>query len=291
MSYRKILVPIFGSRRDQAALEGAFGLAKEFGAHVEALFVRPDPVSSLPYAYLDGDFSGYAARFAIEAAIKAGDDAQKLASETFHRLVDKCGIRVAETPTSMKEATTDLRIVQADFVDEIERQSRLCDLVVFAGSTSETEQMTIQSGFESALLSGARPVLFVPRHGKTVPGRCIAIAFDGSAAAAHAVTCALPFLERSNELHAYEVTAEKKSTALSDLQSYLALRGLKAVEHVIDPGPRTIAEALLAAVKAEECDLMVLGGYGHSRIREFVFGGVTRQILNQGVDIAVLMAH
>ena len=290
MAYRKILVPIFGSRRDQAALEGAFGLAKQFGAHVEALFVRPDPVSGPPYGYLDGDFSGYAARFAIEAAIKAGDAAQKAATGTFDRTVDKCAIQVIEKPSEQREATAHLRIVEADFVAEIERQSRLSDLIVFAASPTETEQASIQSGLESALLSGARPVLFMPRDAKAVPGRRIAIAYDGSAAAAHAVTCALPFLERASELHAFEVTGEKSAT-LSELQAYLTLRGLKVIEHVVDPGPKTTAEALMLAVTAKKCDTLVLGGYGHSRIRELVFGGVTRHVLTQRTDVTVLMAH
>jgi nucleotide-binding universal stress UspA family protein len=290
MSYRKILVPIFGSAHDRAALQTAFGFAKAFEAHVEALFVRPDPLSAMPYGFVDGDLSGFSAGYVIEAAIKAADHAQKAAQDAFNKMVAKSGLAVTAKPGARREATADLKIVQGDFADEIERRSRVCDLVVFGAKSGDEEFTTIQEGFESALLSGSRPVLFVPRETTDLPGQRIAIAYDGSATAAHAVTAALPFLTRAKELHAFEVSSEK-GTALAGLQEYLALRGLTAKEHVIDPGPKTTAEALLLGVGAQKCDLLLLGGYGHSRIREFVLGGVTRHVLRHGAPLAVLMAH
>jgi len=290
MSYRKILVPVFGSTHDRSAIQAAFGLAKQFGAHVEALFVRLDPVSRLPYGR-PGDISGYASQYAIEAAIKAADEAQKIAQESFDKIVDKYGVPVVAKPGARPDASAEFKIVQGDFADEIERRSRICDLVVFGATSGDDEELrSIRESFESALLSGARPVLFVPRETTEIPGRRVAIAYDGSAAAAHAVTAALPFLARAKELHAFEATADKQTT-LTELQEYLALHGLSAVEHVIDPGPKTTAEALLLAVAAQKCDLLVLGGYGHSRIREFVLGGVTRHVLRHGTSLAVLMAH
>ncbi len=290
MSYRKILVPVFGSAHDRAAVQAAFSLGKQFNAHVEALFVKLDPVSALPYGYLDGDISGYSAQYAIEAAIKAAEHAQKAAQGTFDKAVDKSGIKVSAKPGASPNASAEFKIVQGDFAGEIERRSRICDLIVFGATSSDAAFANIREGFEGALLSGSRPVLFVPKETADVPGRNIAIAYDGSATAAHAVTAALPFLARAKELHAFEITAEK-GTALAELQEYLALRGLTAVEHVVDPGPKTTAEALLLAVGAHKCDLLVLGGYGHSRIREFVLGGVTRHVLRHGAPLAVLMAH
>jgi nucleotide-binding universal stress UspA family protein len=290
MSYRKILVPIFGTVHDQAALQAAFGLAKQFAAHAEALFVRVNPVTALPYGYLEGDVSGYSARYAIEAAIKAADAAQKIAQGAFDKMVDKLHIPVVAKPGARSEVTASFAVVEGDFADEIERRSRTSDLVVFGAASGDVEHTNIREGFESALLSGARPVLLVPRDTTDVPGQRVAIAYDGSATAAHAVTAALPFLARAKELHAFEVTAEK-STSLSDLQDYLSLRGLSATLHSIDPGPKATAEALLLAVQAKKCDLLVLGGYGHSRLGEFVFGGVTRHVLRHGAPLAVLMAH
>jgi nucleotide-binding universal stress UspA family protein len=284
MTYRKILSPIFGADHDLAALHAAIGLGKQFGAHVEALFPRPSPVSLLPYTY--GDPSGFAAQYAIEAAIKAADEAQKRARATFDRLIDKHHIPVVTKPSAKAEATASFVVAEGDFGEVIEGRSRMSDLVVFGTKTGNAPL----EGFEAALLSGARPVLFVPRDQTESVGRRVAIAYDGSAAAAHAVTAALPFLANATEIHAFEVTAEK-SIALSELRDYLTLRGLTVTPHSIDPGAKGTADALLDAVEAQKCDLLVMGGYGHSRLSEFVFGGVTRHLLKHKAPLAILMAH
>jgi nucleotide-binding universal stress UspA family protein len=292
MPYRKILVPVIGAASDKAALSAGFALAKQFGAHAEALFVRLDPVRAVPYGYVGGDVSGYSAQYAIEAAIKASDQAQGLASETFQATAGKFAIGVKQKPGAVADATTHLKVVQGDFADEIERESRLTDLVVFGLVPNGEGQDTIREGFEAALLSGTHAVLFVPAEPAESPGQRIAIAYDGSATAAHAVQAALPFLSRAKAVHSFEITpATGESEALTQLRDYLALRGIGAIEHLVDAGPKSTAEALVLAVQAQRCDMLVLGGYGHSRIREFVLGGVTRHLLRHGAPFAVLMAH
>lgn len=291
MSYRKILVPVIGAAGDKAALAAAFGLARQFGAHAEALFVRLDPIRAVPYGYMGTDLSGYSAQYAIEAAIKASDEAQKVATGAFNDAVAKFKIEVKEQPGVRADPTVHFRVVQGDFSDEIERHSRLSDLVVF-GHGGPDGQETIRGGFEAALLSGTHPVLFVPSEPAENPGQRIAIAYDGSATAAHAVMAALPFLARAKAIHSFEITpATGVSPPLTELREYLTLRGISAIEHLVDPGLKSTAEALVNAVEAQRCDLLVLGGYGHSRIREFVLGGVTRHVLRHGAPFAALMAH
>ena len=292
MPYRKILVPVTGAATDKAALAAGLGLAQQFRAHVQALFVRLDPIRSIPYGYIGGDVSGFSAQYAIEAAIKASDEAQKIVTATFQTAVQKCGVTVKEKPGANTDATAHLKVVQGDFAQEIERASRLCDLVVFGLAPDSNGQEAIREGFEAALLSGTHPVLFVPNEPVESPGQRIAIAYDGSATAAHAVMASLPFLLRAKAIHSFEVTpATGTSEPLTELRDYLALHGLGVVEHLIDPGPKATGEALVNAVAGQRCDLLVLGGYGHSRIREFVLGGVTRHIVRQGAPFAVLMAH
>jgi len=290
MSYRKILVPVFGSENDRAALHAALGFGRQFGAHVEALFIRLDPARAVPYGYMGADLSGYSAQYAIEAAVRASDAAQKVATDAFTAAVTKFGIEVVEKPGARSSASAHLTVVQGDLADATERASRLADLVVFGAAGKDADRERLNEGFEAALLSGARPVIVVPRESVENPGQNIAIAFDGSATAAHAVTAAMPFLARGKSVHSFEVTDEK-TEALPDLQAYLALRGVAAVEHHIALGSKDPAETLVQAVQGQRCDLLVLGGYGHSRIREFVLGGVTRRVLREGVPFAVLMAH
>lgn len=287
MPYRKILAPVFGAARDEQALAAAFELGRQFSAHVQVLFVRADPAAALPLGYV-GDMSGAAARYAVEAAIAAAEEAQKLAETAFAKAVGTSGIPVSLSATRTRPSA-EFKMVQGDFVDEIERHSRLCDLVVFGGAPRDMERLTIHEGFEAALMSGSRPVLFMPQA-KSAPGQRVAIAYDGSAAAAHAVTAALPFLERAKELHAFQVTSGEESE-LDELQAYLQLHGLRATPHKIGQGSLSTAETLLEAAQKQGCDLLVLGGYGHSRVREFVFGGVTRFLVRHRAPLAILLAH
>jgi nucleotide-binding universal stress UspA family protein len=292
MPYRKIVVPVIGASSDKSALSAAFALAKQFGAHAEALFVRLDPVRAIPYGYIGTDVSGYSAQYAIEAAIKASDAAQKVASDVFHSTVSRLGLELKDKPGARADATAHLKVVQGDFADEVERASRLSDLVVFGLMPNGDGQGPVREGFEAALLSGTHPVLFVPNEPAEAPGQRIAIAYDGSATAAHAVMSALPFLSRAKAVHSFEITeATGVSKPLMELREYLALRGVGVIEHLVDPGPKSTAEALVNAVQGQHCDLLVLGGYGHSRIREFVLGGVTRHLVRHGAPFAVLMAH
>lgn len=287
-----MLVPVIGAVGDKAALSAAFALAKQFGAHAEALFVRLDPVRAIPYGYVGGDVSGLSAQYVIQAAIKASDEAQNLASEAFRAAAGKFAIELKAKPGARPEATAHMKVVHGDFAGAIERASRLSDLVVFGLTPSSEGQDTLREGFEAALLSGTHPVLFVPDEPAESPGQRIAIAYDGSATAAHGVMAALPFLSRAKAVHSFEVTAATgDSDALTELREYLALRGIGVIEHLVDPGPKSTAEALVLAVQAERCDMLVLGGYGHSRLREFVLGGVTRHILRRSAPFAVLMAH
>jgi nucleotide-binding universal stress UspA family protein len=293
MSYGKILAPIFGSSGDRATLRTGIALAKQFGAHLEALFVRFDPLQTRQYGPLGGDISGYSAKYFIDAAIRAADEAQAAAAATFADAIEKAGLQLTDAPGADSEATVEMKITQGDCAERIEEESRLADLVVFGADGSDLAVERTREALEDVLLSGTRPVLFVAAGlGGVAPGLRVGIAFDGSAAAAHAVTAALPFIKRAKSVHAFEVTAvPKASTALADLKKYLALHGVEVTTTSVDPTGRNMEDALLDAIGVEHCDLLVLGGYGHSRVREFVFGGMTRHVLRRANLPAVLLAH
>ena len=292
MSYRKILVPLVGAANDKASLMAAVSLARRQGSHVEALFVRFDPVRSIPYGYTAGDMSGYASEYAIEAAIRAADEALRLARVAFEDVCQRESVEVLAKPGKRSTVTADFRVVQGMFSEEVERASRLSDIVVFGIVPGEEAREGAREGVEAALLGGARPVLLVPREVAGHFGSDVAVAFDGSATASHAVIAAMPLLTLAKSIHALEVTeATGAGEELSSLRAYLALHGLKPTEHVVDAGRRVIGQALADAVSAAHCDTLVLGGYGHGRFREFLVGGVTRHLLRHDTPFALLLTH
>lgn len=292
MTYRKILVPLVGAENDRVSLAAAFSLARRHGSHVEALFIRFDPVRSIPYGYTAGDVSGYAAEYAIAAAIQAADEAQKLARTAFDETAAREAIEIVARPGLRSKPSAHLRIVQGLFAEEVEQASRLADIVVFGVVPGDDAREGAREGVEAALLGGARPVLLVPRELAAGFGADVAVAFDGSATASHAVTAAIPLLRAAKSVHTLEVReATDGAEDLAALRGYLALHGLTPVEHVVDPGPRSVGAAIAQSVTASHCDTLVLGGYGHGRFQEFLLGGVTRHLLRHPVPFALFLTH
>jgi nucleotide-binding universal stress UspA family protein len=292
MSYRKILAPLVGASNDRATLAAAMHMARKHGSHVEALFVRFDPIRSIPYGYAAGDMSGHASAYAIEAALRAAEAAQKAARSTFDEAVAQADVELTRRPGLRHTPTADMRVVQGMFVEEVEQASRLADLVVFGVAPGAQAREDARDGVEAALLGGARPVLLVPHDRATEFGNDVAIAFDGSMTAAHAATAAVPLLAGAKSVHALEVTeATGRADELVALRDYLALHGIEVREHVIDPAGQPIATAITQAVSASNCDMLVLGGYGHGRLREFLLGGVTRSLLRHQAPFALFLTH
>jgi nucleotide-binding universal stress UspA family protein len=135
-------------------------------------------------------------------------------------------------------------------------------------------------------------VLFVPpsAHGADfVTGNAL-IAWNGTIESFHAVVAALPILRKAKSVHVCSI-AEKDFTAkiAEQLIAYLTWQGI-AARAVTPPKAKSVEAAIQAAIKTVAADLLVMGAYSHSRLREIVFGGVTRHFL-EAAKIPVLMAH
>jgi len=144
-----------------------------------------------------------------------------------------------------------------------------------------------------ALIFGAgRPVLVLPRGGEKPfrPSRVV-VAWDNERAATRAIGDAMPFLRHAKEVRIVTVLSDKQSTAGAtgpELVAHLARCGAHATLREIERGRRSVGEAL--AGEAESADLLVMGAFGHSRIRDFFLGGATRHMLD-GVTVPTLLSH
>lgn len=171
----------------------------------------------------------------------------------------------------------------------IAEHSRLSDLVIFndAGTSIEAGGTAL----EAAMISAGRPVLITPTRAALKVGGTVAIGWDESNEAAHAVMAAIPFLETAEKVVIFAVEADvedaKPGSALAD---YLSLHGVTAEIVTYEKGNRAIGEILLEQAQNINADLLVMGGYGHSRLRELLIGGTTRHI-RAHTTIPVLMAH
>ena len=166
--------------------------------------------------------------------------------------------------------------------------SRLSDLIVFGESATGIAGGT---ALEAAMMSAGRPVLIAPKQSWAPVGGSAAIAWDESAEAARAVTAAIPFLEKARKVTILCIgDKELNPDPGSTLADYLALHGVVADVHLVDARGRAAGEVLLETAEKAGADLLVMGGYSHSRLLEFIIGGVTQHIRSHAT-IPVLMAH
>lgn len=255
----------------------ALDLAGRFGAHVDAVALAVDPivpgfvVAPLPIEVIEQ--ARAQALGAAQAAVRRFDDAAKAAGVS-------CEARIQE-------------ILMGGVPETFVAGCRATDLVVVGQDDPDHPEPMRDTMIESALFDGAAAVLVVP-YVTTKPLALdrVTIAWDGGRAAARAVHAALPFLEKAKRITVLMVgkAGSVPGEPGADLAVWLSRHGLDVEIETIEAPEITVADALLDHAADKSVDLLVMGGYGHSRVREFLLGGATRGIL-ASMTVPVLMAH
>lgn len=277
---RDLFVFLQGNAADRSALDAAAALAKVHDAHVAALAVAHAPV---PFASEWGvtavglDQAGYEAlRAAAERAAGVARD-QLSAAGVAHE------VRVVDSPLAWPEEVAALH-------------ARYADLCVFGGPVEGDPGARFGTGFDALLMHSGRPVLMVPDGARLMaPPRRVVLAWQPRREASRALHDALPWLPRDSRVDVLVVNPE--ATALghgeapgADIARHLARHGCHAKVEVVDKGTSSTGEAILEHCRGAAADLLVMGGFSHSRWREQVFGGVTRTVLS-GARLPVLLSH
>ena len=288
MAYRKILVPLAGAERDAHVLAAAFEVAKAFGSHVAGVFVRPDVSAILPY--LGEGVSAGVVQEIMDASRIATKRAESAARATLDRAARDAGATTLDIAQAGEGVGASFHARDGIAHEVIAEEARLSDLVVF-DVPAESRDTTMRAMLEFALLNGRKPMLLVPQRPARIVGAKVVIGWDGGAAAAHAISSAIPLLARADAIEILNVTSGPIDTVKLDrLRDYLRLHGLSAAEHGINPGNEGTATALIDGAQRASAGLLVIGGYGHSRLREFVLGGVTRHVF-ANVTMPIFIAH
>jgi len=286
---KTILVPATGHESDIATFGTALRVAQAFAAHIDALHVRIDSVKIAVATTTDGS-----------GAVLTGGVIEQLEQEARDReakahgiFTDFCGRERLSITAAPAEASTH---PSAQWHVETGEEPRwmanyglTADLIV--ASRGAVDAATARSTLEAVLVGTGRPLL-IPRTGAPSVEMAdrIAIAWKPTPQTARAVAAAMPFLARAKEIVVMTVQEEEDPCDDADrLVRNLEWHGFKAVAQSLTPDGRNAAETLLAAA-AEKVGLLVMGGYGHTRLREWVFGGFTQQLL-VNAPVPVLMVH
>lgn len=274
---RDILVNLAQGTDKDVACDFAASLAASFGAHLTGLAVAYEiDVPPFYMGALPTDF--------IDAQLLENQAASQKAAERFSACAAAAGVA-----HEVRSFSASLGVAANSFAE----MARLFDLTVVAQPNPDQpgpEEVIA----ETVLMDSGRAVLIVPYvQTKPFTGERAVVAWDGSRAAARALAEALPLLHRTKQVEIFRVVThiEDEDTAGPEVARHLARHGLAAtVRKLPVSSGEPIAAAILNEVSDQGADLVVMGGYGHSRLREMVLGGVTREILAT-MTVPVLMAH
>lgn len=286
MTIKKILVPFNDPQVGAGALTVAFALARDHGAHVEVLHVKPDPRMAA-VAYMGEPVSAsMVEKMMRDVEKRSASDTAKV-RKIFDDLCAKTKTPVTTRPGGGK-ASASFRTETGVEDESIRIAGRVADLVLMArpqGQLATSQRLVL----EAALIDTGRPLMVVPPKAPAKIGSNVAIAWNGSVQAAHAVEAAMGFIEGAKSVTILSANENGTDYRPGDLADYLAWHGVKA--KAVQVTARTDAgKALVSAAAKAGADLLVMGAYGHSRMRELVLGGVTKYVL-QETTITTLLAH
>mgnify|MGYP003422854990 FL=1 len=177
----------------------------------------------------------------------------------------------------------------------IGRRARYADITLL-GPSLLADDSICDSALDGALYRSGKPVLVLPETGSaTLSPKTIIIAWDGSMEAARAVHSARPILQAAQSVRVVLVDpvagdAGQGGEPGADIAAYLARLGVPVTVDRLPSGGKPVADVLIRHARDHAAEMIVMGAYGHSRLRERIFGGVTRSMLN-GVQVPLFMAH
>jgi nucleotide-binding universal stress UspA family protein len=288
---KTVLVPATGNETDIAALDAALRVAQVFAAHIDALHIRIDSVEIAVASMTDG--GGAALTGGLVEQLD--QDARDREAKALRIFTDFCGRERLSIIAAPGEAKT---YPSAQWHAETGEEPRwmtryglAADLIVASRGLAD-DPAAARSVLEEVLFETGRPLL-IPSDGAppATMTDTIAIAWKPTPQTARAVTVAMPFLLGAKEIVVMTVQEEDdRSDDTERLVRNLEWHGLKAVIHRLKPDAGSAADTLLAAAAEKKCGLLVMGGYGHGQLREWIFGGFTQQVL-VSAPVPVLIVH
>jgi nucleotide-binding universal stress UspA family protein len=272
-AYKTLLVPVDARESSRRSVKVACTLAERFGAHMVGIYIHP-PFNVPP------ELGMYGSTVPIALIEDSMDEAAQAARTIFY------GVLSAGAAHSWHSR-------KGDPVTVAGTHAQCADLVI----VNQTDPGEGGSHFpDRLLLSVNRPILVVPAFGDFDRiGNRILVCWNASAEAGRAVTDALPFLQRASKVTVLSIDARGSDTGHgaqsgADLARFLARHGVTVeVAHTVSGGQRE-GDIILSRAADESSDLIVMGAYGHARLREMILGGATRTIL-QSMTVPVLMSH
>jgi nucleotide-binding universal stress UspA family protein len=286
MPIRKLLLPLTGTAAGEAALATALRIARSFNAHVTALHVRVDSRDVAPLA--GEGLSGAMIEEMMSATEKESSERSDAVRSLFDRFVATHQVVVGPPRPQSDVATASFATVIGREEDLVAQQARLADLTVVPHPEAG-DDVSSSDALHATLFDSGRPVLIAPMVAPASIGTRVCVAWNGTAESAAAVLGGLPWMIRAEAVRVISADEyQRRGPSAAELSDYLALHGVQAELVGFKPQDRDVGRGLLAAARDFGADLLCMGAYSHSRLRQLILGGVTRHVL-ENATLPVLM--
>jgi nucleotide-binding universal stress UspA family protein len=286
MAIRKLLLPLTGTAAGEAALATALIIARLWDAHILALHVRADSRDVAPLA--GEGLSGAMIEEMMSATEKESGERAQAVRALFDDFVRRRGLTVSEPRPGVPGLSISFTTVTGREEEVVAQQARLADLAVVAHPEAG-EDVSSSDALHAVLFESGRPVLIAPQSPPASIGRRICIAWNGTAESASAVYAALPWLRRAEAVRVLSADEyQRRGPEAPELVAYLALHGVEAERATFRPIDREVGAGLLKAAAEFGADLVAMGAYSHSRLRQLILGGVTRHVL-ENAKLPIMM--
>ena len=277
MPIRKLLLPLTGTAAGEAALASALTIARRWNAHVLALHVRVDSRDVAPLA--GEGLSGAMIEEMMSATEKESGDRAQAVRLMFERFVTRHDVVVEEARPSAGHASASFAAVTGREEDVVAQQARLADLTVVPHPDSG-EDVSSSDALHAVLFDSGRPVLISPQAPPATIGTRVCVAWNGTAESASSVLAAMPWMQKAERVAILSADGyQRRGPGASELSAYLELHGVQASTVTFRSVNGSVGAGLLTAAREFGCDLLSMGAYSHSRLRQLILGGVTRHVL------------
>ena len=277
MGYKTVLVHCEADRSTETRLKLALDLADRFGAHVIGLHVRQGFQAP---AFTDASLAMDALYKSYEAAVKADEAA---AAATFRKAI------------GTMRSSSEWRVTDGHADETLIAQGRYADLVIVGQSNPDGPPTTTPANLaERVAMASERPVLVVPHIGTPKPpGKIAMLCWNNSRESARAAAGALPLLKAADKVIVLTIDPANTTDGDvpgADVAEWLARHGVKVTVQRDSAADSDVGGVILSRAADHDVDLIVMGIYGHSRMREMVLGGASRTLL-ASMTAPLLIAH
>lgn len=279
MEYKNLLVHLDHSSGCRNRLETAFELARRYDAGITGLFVVPNYV--VP-SYVEAQIS-------VDLITDVTEKAMARAKQTladYQKLADDANVNM------------DAHVLEGQIIPILREHSKYADLLLLGQDQPDDPDNSSYGLADALLFEGACACMVIPHSGKVqAPGKRVLVTWNASRESARALREAMPLLcgaesvvVLSTEPDGFDTEIARGHPHAQELARFLESHGIASVSSGISDTDMSPSEAITGQAADMNADLIVMGAYGHARLREIILGGVTRDLLKQA-PVTLLLAH